>query len=163
MRPIPRRGIAIALLLALLGGLCVQYGALTPAPESHRYPGNGHVASGDVAPGDRVVLAGTVRSVDGERAIIELDDGPPIVVRELRDGAVGDATPTPGDDVWFAGVVRPDGSVTVERALVRAPWEITYLYSVSALGALLLLVRFVRTWRFDTDHVRFVPREGKGG
>ncbi|MFB6102872.1 MAG: hypothetical protein ABEJ73_09930 [Haloplanus sp.] len=154
------RWLAILGLFAVLFGLCVGYGTLEPAPSANRFPTNSAVGTDAVAPGDRVVLSGIVHAVDADGVVLDLKGGPRIVVRSLG------GNPDPGDDVWLYGVVDAGpttqgavGSVRVERAIVRPPWAITYLYAVSALGALLTLVRIVRTWRVDSDRWRIVARE----
>jgi hypothetical protein len=151
--------VALAVGLALLlGGLCVGYGTLQPDPAEHRYPGNDALAAGHLVTGDRVVLSGTVRAVTADRVALDLKHGESRVSLRGFDREVGR-----GDDVWLYGVVRSDGSVAVERAVVRDPWEIAYLYAVSLVGALLTLGRALRTWRVDRDRYRFVPREGRDG
>ncbi|AZH25542.1 hypothetical protein [Haloplanus aerogenes] len=145
-----RRGVAIAACCTLLLVLLVGYGTLTPDPATGRFPSNGAVAAGTVDTGDRVVVAGTARGDTTEGTVVDLDGGPRVVVRGL-DAA-------PGADVWLYGIYR-DGSIRNVRAIVRAPWEITYLYAVSLLGGLLTLGRVVRTWRVDTDRWQVVPRD----
>jgi hypothetical protein len=152
------RAVVVAGLAVLLVGLCVGYGALPADPAEHRYPGNGALAAGDLGAGERVVLSGTVRIVGSDRVVLGLrGDGSRVTLRGLG----GD--PAPGDDVWLYGSVRADGDVAVERAVVRAPWEIAYLYAVSLVGGLLTLHRVRRTWRFDRDRCLLVPREGGDG
>lgn len=154
MRPTPRRGVAISLLALVLVCLLVAYGTLAPDPAAGRFPNNDAVARGALAPGDRVVVAGTARGVEDGGTVVDLHGGPRVVVRGI------DADP--GADVWLYGTYE-DGAIRSGRAVVRAPWEITYLYAVSALGGLLTLGRVVRTWRFDAERWRFVPREGDDG
>lgn len=164
MRSIPRRGIAVVALFALLGGLCVQYGTLAPDPSANRYPGSDGIAAGTVAPGDRVVVAGIVRSVGAEGVVVDAADGHRIVVGFEEGRTLGtDPDPDVGEGVWIYGVLRPDGAVSVERAIVRPMWEMYYLYAASFLGGLLVFVRFLRTWRLDTDRWQFVPREESRG
>jgi len=153
MRSIPRLSVAAALILAL-GALLVVHGTLAPDPGAGRFPGNDAVAAETLTAGDRVVVAGTARDDAPRGTRLDLDDGPTVVVRDL------DADP--GADVWLYGIYV-DGTIRNERAVVRAPWEITYLYAVSALGGLFTLGRALRTWRVDTDRWVVVPREGENG
>lgn len=149
-----RRGVAIAVLCTLLLALLVAYGTVTPDPAAGRFPDNGEVESGTVDDGGRVVVAGTARGDAAGGTVVDLDGGPRVVVRNL-DAA-------PGDDVWLYGTYR-GGTIRNRRAIVRAPWEITYLYAVSLLGGLLTLGRVVWTWRIDTDEWCVIPREdGRG-
>ena len=154
MRPSSRRNVAVAVCLLALLGLLVAYGTLTPEPAAGRFPSNGAVDAGTLTEGDRVVVAGTVRGDAPGGTRLALDGGPTVVVRGL------DADP--GADVWLYGTYR-DETIRSERAIVRAPWELTYLYAVSALGGVLTLGRVVRTWRVDTDRWVVVPREGDDG
>lgn len=151
---------ALALLVALLGVAAVAHGTLEPDPDRHRYPDNEHLAEDYGAHvGERAVLSGTVVETD------------PLVVREQLPGGAEqeltltgvDADATRGDSVWFYGTVRPDRTVEVATAAVRAPWELRYMYVVSALGGLLVLGRFLRQWRFDRSRLAFVPRTGDRG
>jgi len=154
---VARRGVAIVACSVLLLALLVGYGTLTPDPAAGRFPSNGAVGAETVESGDRVVVAGTVRRDTPEGTVVALDGGSRVVVRGL-DAA-------PGADVWLYGTDH-DEAIRAERAIVRAQWEITYLYAVSVLGGLLTLGRVARTWRVDTDRWQVVPRdrgEGDGG
>jgi len=155
----PSSRIALAVGVALtLGALCVGYGALPPDPAEHRYPGNEALVTGGVGSGDRVVLSGTVHAVTVDGVTLDPKGGGSRIRLRGLDRDAGR-----GDDVWLYGAVRSDGSVAVERAVVRDPWEIAYLYGVSFVGGLLTLGRVLGTWRFDRDRRRFVPREGWDG
>jgi hypothetical protein len=154
MPSIPRRGVAVPLLLLALVALLVAHGTLAPHPAAGRFPGNDAVATGTVTTGDRVVVAGTARGDTPDGTRLDLDGGPSVTVRGL------DADP--GADVWLYGTYV-DGTIRNDRAVVRAPWEITYLYAVSALGGLFTLGRLLRTWRVDTDRWVVAPREDGDG
>lgn len=154
MWAVSRRGLAIAILSLLLLACFVGYGALTADSEAGRFPGNDAVDAGTVDDGDSVVVSGTARRDTPGGTVVDLDDGPRIVVHGL------DATP--GTDVWLYGTYR-ERTIRSHHAVVRAPWEITYLYAVSLLGGLLTLGRIVRTWRIDTDGWHVVPREDDDG
>jgi len=150
----PRRPLVVVLLLTLVA-LLVGYGTVTPDPAAGRFFGDDALADGTLAPGDRVAVSGTARGDAPGGTRLDLTDGPTVVVRGL-DAA-------PGADVWLYGTYRGDGTIRTHRAVVRAPWEMPYLYAVSALGGLLTLGRVVRTWRFDADEWAFVPREERDG
>jgi hypothetical protein len=154
MRPLSYRGVAVAALALALVILLVAYGTLAPDPAAGRFPSNAAVAAGTLADGDRVVVAGTARDDASAGTRLALDGGPTVVVSSL------DADP--GADVWLYGTYE-DGTIRSDRAVVRASWEITYLYAVSALGGLVTLGRVVRTWRVDTDRWVVVPRGEEDG
>jgi hypothetical protein len=149
----PRRPLVAALLLALVA-LLVGYGTLSPDPAAGRFFDDDALVDGTLVPGDRVAVSGTARGDASGGIRLDLDDGPTVVVRGL-DAA-------PGADVWLYGTYEA-GAIRSDRAVVRAPWEITYLYAVSALGGVLTLGRVVRTWRVDTDRWVVVPREDEDG
>jgi hypothetical protein len=154
----PPRVLLVICLLAVLVGLCVGYGSLDPDPDAHRYPGNAAFVAGAVDPGDRVVLSGIVREVTDGGVVLDLKNADATVTLRGLDG-----DPAVGDDVWLSGVRVDDGRVAVDRALVRAPWEIDYLYGVSLVGGLLTLGGVLMTWRVDRERRLLVPREGRGG
>jgi len=154
MPSLPRRGVVVSLLLLALVALLVVHGTLAPDPGAGRFPGNDAVAAGMVTTGDRVVVAGTARGDAPDGTRVDLDGGPSVTVRGL------DADP--GADVWLYGTYD-DGTIRNERAVVRAPWEIAYLYAVSAFGGVLTLGQTCRRWRVDTDRWVVVPREGGDG
>ncbi|MFB6255880.1 MAG: hypothetical protein ABEH58_03995 [Haloplanus sp.] len=150
----PRRPLVVLFLLVLIA-LLVGYGTVTPDPAAGRFFDNDALADGTLAPGDRVAVSGTARGDASGGTRLDLDDGPTVAVRGL-DAA-------PGADVWLYGTYRGRETIRTNRAVVRAPWEITYLYAVSALGGLLTLGRAIRTWRFDAAEWAFVPREKRDG
>jgi hypothetical protein len=156
MWSVSRRGVALAALCTLLLALLVGYGTVTPDPSAGRFPGNDEIGAGTVDAGDRVVVSGTVRDETSGGTVVDLDDGPRVVVHDL------DAAPAPGDPVWLYGTYH-DGTIRTRRAIVRAPWEITYLYAVSLLGGLVTFTRVAWTWRLDTDGWHVVPREDDRG
>lgn len=152
-----RRLVAVAVCLAVLSGLFVAHGTIEPDPERNRYPSNDALASGhEDAVGDRVVLGGEIADTDPVvfRGSAGVDD-------EVRIELAGlDEDVAPGDDVWLAGTVEETGVVAVDSALVRSPWELRYMYAVSFVGGLWVLVRFCRQWRLETRGLAFVPRDG---
>lgn len=153
-----RRVLAILVLCALLAGLFVWYGTLGPDPAENRFPSNGALATGHLEAGDRVVIAGEIEAVESDSMRVALYgvDGSVSVVN-------ADEVGEPGEDVWLSGTVRPGDTVDAERAVVRAPWEITYMYAISILAVAWVLVRFVRGWRLDREELGFVPRTDGAG
>lgn len=148
------RGAALALLLVVLVALCIGFGTVEPDPERNHYPDEEHLATDyDAYIGERVEFAGIVTSVD------------PVVV-ETEYGVDGEFSLTvtnvdaiePGDHVRVFGVVEPDRTVRAERAIVRAPWEVGYMYLVSLLAALWVGIRALRYWRIDVDARAVVAR-----
>ena len=154
------RGAALAVLLLALCGLFVLGGtdwpmAPDPPPSAEDLDENyeRHV-------GDTVETAGTVVETDPVVVEVQYDSGV-FGETEYRLRLEGAPPAAVGDNVYFSGEVRPDRTVAVdtERALVRAPGEITYMYAVSALAALVILARFVNGWRLRLRRLAFTPRE----
>lgn len=157
----PRSRIAaLALLIAVLTGMLVAHGTVGPDPDRHRYPDLEVLSQeGDTLVGDRVVLSGT--AVETNPVVLSGSPGarPDVIV--VLTGVERDVDR--GDDLWIAGTVQSDYSVSVTTAIVRSPWELRYMYVVSAIGGLWVLRRFVREWRFDRDRLAFVPRTDRRG
>ncbi|MHC3439802.1 hypothetical protein ACYJ1Y_17350 [Natrialbaceae archaeon A-gly3] len=70
-------------------------------------------------------------------------------------------------EVLLFGTIEPsesaDASLEADDAIVRDSWETTYMYAVSIVAALWVVVRAVRHWRFDADSFGVVPRgDGDG-
>ena len=150
-----RRVLAILVLCGVLVGLFVWHGTLGPEPAENRFPGNGELAAGELDEGDRVVIAGRIDAVEPDTMEVTLH-GVERTITVENVGEPGD----PGKNVWLYGTVRSAETVDAERAIVRAPWETTYMYAVSILAAAWVLGRFLRGWRFDREELGFVPREG---
>jgi hypothetical protein len=141
------RGIAVCLILAGQVGLAVWFGA-----DTHRTTEPGVVTRGELLAGGlgdfvgrTVVITGTAVGVDPVR--IELQDG----AGDLTLTLSGLKTPVSvGDRVRVRGEVTAGGTVRVTRAFAVPQWGIRYVWSVSALAGLWVLVRLVRGWRVDT-------------
>lgn len=154
-RAVGYRLVALGVSVVLLGGFFVLAGAGYPAPAS---PGP-DLAEPDVTPadlaGDGVETGGVVIATDP--VIIEVTDGTAtrrIPVENAPDVAVG-------QDIVVDGTLTTDGTLVADRdrTVVREPWETTYMYAVSVLGALFVALRIVDGWRFDPGAVAFSPRE----
>ena len=150
-----RRVLAILVLCALLVGLFVWHGTLEPDPSENRFPENGALAAGELDVGDRVVIGGRIDAIESDSMTVTLHGVESTVTVENVD-----EPGEPGENVWLYGTVRSAETVDAERAVVRAPWETTYMYAVSILAAVWVLGRFLREWRFDREAWGFVPRRG---
>ncbi len=150
------RGVLVVLLVASLVTLFVWHGTLAPDPAMNSFPD-----SDDIGPdpedyvGQQVSIGGEVIGTDP--LVIEMEygvDG----TREITLTNVGTSVSV-GQDVSAFGTVSDASTLETERALVRSPWETWYMYGVSFLAGLWVLVRTRSHWTFDRDEWAFVPRE----
>ncbi|GAB6878837.1 hypothetical protein JCM17823_11110 [Halorubrum gandharaense] len=151
----PRRLAALGLCGALLVGLFVLGGMGSPTAP-HEGP---HLDDPDVAPdehaGEHAETGGEV--IDTDPVVIDVGDGDttqPLPVENAPDAEEG-------QELIVDGTLTDEGTLvaTPERAVVREPWETTYMYVISVIGALLVAARIVDGWRFDPQSVTFRPRE----
>lgn len=154
------RAAAVALCILALCALFVLGGGAWPA-SPHVEPSEEDLHRNyDAYVGETVEIGGSVVETD------------PVVVRVSYDTGVydeasfrlelrGDLQAQVGDDVSVSGELRPDRAVAVDadRALVRQPWELGYMYAISVLGVLLVAARFVDRWRIRPRRLQVVPRE----
>ncbi|WP_255170946.1 hypothetical protein [Natrononativus amylolyticus] len=149
----PSRGLAIVVCLGALLGLFVWFGALEPAPDRHHYPGGDElVTDAERYVGQDVETSGTVVGTDPVRIEVNSEYG----TTELR---VVDAPPVEkGQNLRVFGPLTDETTVVAEGTLVRDSWEFAYMYGISALAALWVLLRAIRHWRLDPS-VGVVPRD----
>ena len=150
------RPLAFVLCLSLLFGLFVLGGAGWPAdPSPGLDPTEPDVTLADHA-GERVETSGIVVETDPVVIEIETDTG---TERLELENAPEDAEV--GEQLTVSGELTADGTLVVdtERAVVREPWEIAYMYAISLVGALLVVGRAVDGWRFEPRTLTFRPRE----
>jgi predicted acyltransferase (DUF342 family) len=156
-----RRLAGIAILLVALCGLLVWGGTVTHEDAANDVPGNDAVGvAPDAYAGERVSLDGTVVATDP--VVIEAEYGISeaftVTVRGVEGPvAVGDHLSAFGT-LETGGTSETDATLVADRTIVRAPWELWYMYVVSFLGGLWVLWRTLRDWRFDTDRLAFVLR-----
>jgi hypothetical protein len=147
---------AFLILFITLGGLFVGAGTLTADPTMNNYPDEDDVVENpDAYLGDEVVFSGTVVGTDPVTVEVEPDTGGTFQATfENVDRPVSIE-----DEITAFGTLREGHTLAVERAIVRAPWELYYMYIVSFIGGLWVLVRILRYWRFDSESLAFVPKE----
>ncbi|MFC5279706.1 hypothetical protein ACFPM1_13195 [Halorubrum rubrum] len=149
------RLVALGVCVVALGGLFVLAGAGYPASTSL----GPDLAEPDVTPAD---LAGKHLETGG--VVIETD---PVII-EVTDGTTTQHLPVEnapdvavGQDIIVDGTLTADGTLAADRdrTVVREPWETTYMYAISVLGALFVALRIADGWRFDPETVTFSPRD----
>jgi hypothetical protein len=156
-----RRVAIVAVLLVVLGGLCVHYGATYddnwPHPTGDQIQEQGLEAF----TGDRVLLFGEVRAVDAdaETITIRVVDDNDEVAAELEVRGVNDNV-APGGVVQVYGVLESGAVMDADRTVVvnRDPSATTYKLVTSVIGLLLAVGYFLRQWRFDIQRLAFEPR-----
>lgn len=150
----------MALLLVALGGMLVYGGTISPDAGERHYPGNEEVAPTPGAyTGERVTVGGTAVGTDPLRLEVVSDTGETVTLTVRGT----DADVAGGDHVSVFGTLQDDATVDAERVIVRAPWELRYMYVVSFVAGLWVLGRTLRHWRLDAGRLAFVPRDGSSG
>jgi len=171
-----RRLLLGCVLAAALFGLFVHYGATA---ESHAlYPGSEEIVTAyDSHVGETVTVSAIVRTTSANRDGEGNDGTAPgagagnatMTVELRRFASFGpltvrgaDRTAEPGGTVNVLGTLEPDRTITAQRVVrVNArTWSEPYKYAVSAVGAALVLVAFVREWRVDPATLGFEVRDG---
>lgn len=150
------RTIAILSLLALLGGLCVWYGALAPAPALGDHPDEDQLATdADRYLGAQVTVSGRVVATDPVtiRAEVGADETMHLTITDLA------STPTVGAQFRVYGIVEDHRTVRARNAVAVPRWGHWYTWSVSFLAGLWVLARILRHWRLDPTDWTLQPRE----
>lgn len=148
------RVLAIVLLLAVAGGLCVQYAAT----DRWSYPDADAIADDPRAhDGEQVLLFGEVLAVDAERGEILIDvDGTEFTVEGASAETIDGLEPDGSIQVY--GAFQADsGGVTADEIVVdfRSTTDRIYVYTTSILGGLLAAGYFLWHWRIDWRNLRF--------
>jgi hypothetical protein len=154
------RVIAVALLLGLLFGAMVWHGTVEPNPALGSYPSHEEIERGDVAPGDAVVVTGTV--VETDPVVLENDvelvvDGAyeerPLRVTVVESGGSYEEGQTIQVFGTYAGdrTVREGSTITIGSR--------PYTYTISFLAGLWVLGRLIYRWRVDLADLSFRRRE----
>lgn len=152
-----RGGLLLALLLALAASL-VAFGAVAPDPSANTFPGNDEVVADPAAHvNERVVVGGTVVGTDP--VVVRLENG--VGVHEVTVTGLDRTDVSTGDRLSAFGSLSGTDAVEAERSIVRAPWELAYMYGVSFLGGLVVLGRLGLGWRVDGERWVLVPRAAK--
>lgn len=149
-------------LLLLTAGLAVHYDATYE--NEWPYPTGDQLAEDpDGWDGERVLLFGTVTSVDAEhnRLVMEIEDGAGEVARvvEVRETS---ASVSPGGVIQVYGVLSNRGTVQSADAVVvvnEDPSDQRYKLGTSVLGVGLAAGLFLWYWGFDWRRLEFEHRD----
>ncbi|WP_226008218.1 hypothetical protein [Natrinema salinisoli] len=163
--PIGQRGrlALMAFLLCCVAGLLFWYGTLPAAnPAMNEYPDGDRVGSDPTAyVGEQVVLRGAVVATEPVVLEVRSPDGSRRVTLEGA-GSTRQTDDDPldvGEQVTVFGTLTDPTTLATERTIVRASWEVLYMYLISFLGGCWVLGRFLRGWQFDRAQLAFVPRD----
>ena len=148
------RAVALLVLFALLVGLFVLSGAGEPDPDQHAYPDGDHLAlEYERYVGEQAGVSGAVVSTDP----VVIETGPPGEGIALTVEGVEEPVEE-GQALRAFGEVQEGQVLAAEETLVREPWELAYMYVVSFLAGLWVLVRLLRGWRIEWNAVGLEPR-----
>lgn len=147
-----RVGIVVV-LLALLVGLMIGFGAVSPNPTLGNYPAEGNLAvEYDSYLGDPVQVTGTVVQID---PVIIQDDYSVWTGSHYQTGTVQltitdlSYSVTTGQTLQVYGTARPDQTIRAANSVVVPATNYLYMYGVSALAGLWVLIRLIRGWTID--------------
>ena len=162
LSPRSRRLLGLGVLVGLLGGCVVGFGSVTPTPVVGDYPDEASLAvNPDGYVGEYVQVTGTVVRTD------------PVVIEETYSVWVGDRyrhgtvrlriagldrSVRPGQSLQVYGTVRPDGSVQARTSVYVPAKNQLYMYVVSALAGLWVLLRLVRGWTMSVTDIALYRR-----
>lgn len=149
------RLIGSLVLCMILTGLFIAYGAELGQQETAPYGSEAVVtAPGDIV-GERVSLTGTVVSTEPVTISVDHDDVETELVLENAPET------TSGDVLSVVGKFTSVQTLSVDPAstVVRAPWEMQYMYAVSIIAVIGLVLRAVNHWRIRCGSLAFEPRE----
>lgn len=149
-----------AVCLGALVGLGVHYGATDD--ENWPHPTGDQLRDDyDAFVGDRVLLFGEVRTVDGETntVVVHVTDSADAVAAELTIRGV-DEPVAPGGTVQIVGVLEADRTMTADRTVVvnRDANGVYYKLGTSVVGVLVAVGFFLRHWRPAVRRAGFEPR-----
>lgn len=150
MRDAAWRLAAACLLIAVLAGMTLHYGATGVRHDRMAIDGQRLIDYEDNV-GRTVFFWGDVIQADGDTMVVDAWSQT-ITVRT-------DLDPPAGSAVQIYGRLEPGHEVAPGRVIVSTAPALRYLYVISALGGLFAAAFFLRAWRVDVDELAFVPRE----
>ncbi|SDJ69882.1 hypothetical protein SAMN05216226_107183 [Halovenus aranensis] len=156
------RLLALVVVLLLVAGLCVHYGATHEERSPH--PTGEQLAENPAGwDGERVLLFGTVTEQTEGGFVMDVETDSGEIARTVE---VYNAQPS----VDTGGVVQVYGELSERGTLQQAdsvvvvtesPREHWYKLGLSGVGGLLAAGAFLWYWRIDPHRVRFVARGGE--
>ncbi|APX96592.1 single stranded DNA-binding domain-containing protein [Natronorubrum daqingense] len=154
------RIVLTALFLGALLGLCVHYGGTYD--DNWPHPSGDQLQDDpDAAVGERVLLFGSVESVEDDTLEIHVTDSEGRVAVELEIDGVDESVAS-GGTVQVYGVLEDDQTMTPDETVVVEEDDRAFEYKLatSLVGVVLAIAYFCRYWRIDWTTVAFEPRSG---
>jgi len=146
--------IAISLLLTLFL-LCAYY---QTNYEYHReYPSAKDIVFNySKYIGETASISGDVVGVHSTTfQLLEKCDGKNTIFTVLPDSHVDVDI---GDKVEILGILGPDYQISAEKIIVSKKWKHEFVYVRSFIALILLIFVFMRNWKFNPTHLKFVRR-----
>lgn len=154
-----QRLVVCCLLLGVLGGLSVHYGATSDA--HHPYPTVEALdAEYEEYVGQRALVFGRVVSAHPDDGTVTITQRGTDLLGELT--VVGADRELPrGASIQVYGTLEAGHRIDAANVVVinTSSGAELYKYAVSAVGALVVLVAFFSRWRFDRDSLAFEVRD----
>lgn len=101
-----------------------------------------------------------------ERMVIDIDPVRikynSVLVTVPNAEAVVKTTTERGNHMVVVGRVDADQMLVVTEVYAQNPWKFHYVYSISLLAGIWVLVRSLRQWRLDIQNLTFQPHQGGG-
>lgn len=153
----------LCVLFGLLVLLAVAFGVSTSrGPQLEQAPNADHIASGgDAYVGELVQVSGTVVRTDPVVIAAEYEywTGTRYRTGVLEFTVTGlERTVSPGQHLQVYGVLAEARTVEASNAVVVPARNILFMYGVSALAGVWVLLRLVRGWTVDRGTLAIEPR-----
>ncbi|WP_143414202.1 hypothetical protein [Halovenus aranensis] len=150
------RPSAVLGLLFVLSTLFVFYGVGVGQPNGPPFDTDDIADDSAALIGEQVETSGTVVETNPVVIEAEIDDG-----RTIKLTIENVPTVEPGETLLVTGELVDERIIgaNTERTVVRKPWEVTYMYTISIIGAILVAARIANQWRFRPQEFVFEPRE----
>jgi hypothetical protein len=87
--------------------------------------------------------------------LLEKYDGKTVTFTVLRSNVDVDI----GDKVEVLGTLNPDYQISAEKIIVLKRWKYVFIFIRSFIALIFLVFVFMRNWKFDFNHIKFIGRE----
>lgn len=145
----------LVLLVALLGAQFVLYGAGYGHSDGPPYTADELAAVDNSLEGIVIETSGTV--IETDPVVIEVtivDTERTFVVEDAPEASVG-------QELRLIGTLADDSTIVAdpERSFTRDPWEFQFMWAISIVGLLVVVLKTSNEWQFHPRQVAFEPRD----